>query len=166
VRLRQLLLALFGGGEPERNALRALFHRPEDHRPHELRREPDEQDEHDHLHDERERDVHCLLLACAAREPWGLQPAGSMPAGTKGFAKVKNSAKPMPMNATASTSAATMNMRPSSSGASSGWRATPSRKRPPRMPKPMAVPRPPMPNTMPTASAVMAWICATFSIQP
>src|ERR1700756_5792783 len=38
-------------------------------------------------------------------------------------------------------------------------------KRPPRMPKPMAVPSAPMPKMMPTASTVMAWMCATFSIQ-
>src|SRR5215469_6515182 len=38
-------------------------------------------------------------------------------------------------------------------------------KRPPRMPNPMAVPSAPMPKMMPTASTVMAWMCATFSIQ-
>jgi hypothetical protein len=29
----------------------------------------------------------------------------------------------------------------------------------------MAVPSAPMPKMMPTASTVMAWMCATFSIQ-
>src|SRR5262245_17139570 len=80
-----------------------------------------------------------------------------------GFANVKNSAKPIPIMATASTSAATMNIFVCSIGVSSGWRAAPSRKRPPRIPKPMAVPRAPRPKMMPTASTVMLWMCAMFS---
>src|SRR5580698_1376739 len=71
----------------------------------------------------------------------------------------------MPMKATASSSAATMNILASSAGASSGWRAMPSRKRPPRMPKPMAVPSAPRPKMMPTASTVIPSMCAMFSIQ-
>jgi hypothetical protein len=61
--------------------------------------------------------------------------------------------------------AATMNILASNAGASSGWRAMPSRKRPPRMPKPIAVPNAPEPKMMPHASTVMAWMCAMFSIQ-
>src|SRR5215831_21179008 len=82
-----------------------------------------------------------------------------------GLANVKNSAKPMPIIATASRRPATRNICTRSTGSSSGWRAEPSMKRPPRMPKPMAVPRAPMPKMMPTASTVMAWMCAMLSIQ-
>src|SRR4029077_21188051 len=84
---------------------------------------------------------------------------------TNGFANVKKSAKPMPIIATASKRPATRNICTRSTGSSSGWRAEPSMKRPPRMPKPMAVPSAPMPKMMPTASTVMAWMCAMFSIQ-
>jgi hypothetical protein len=69
---------------------------------------------------------------------------------------MKKSANPMPIIETASSRPATMNILTRSAGASSGWRAMPSRKRPPRMPKPMAVPRAPMPKMSPTAIAVMA----------
>ena len=58
VGLHQVLLALLGGGESRCDLARALFHRPQNHRPHELHREPDEGDEHEHLHDQREIDVH------------------------------------------------------------------------------------------------------------
>src|SRR6266853_6310211 len=71
----------------------------------------------------------------------------------------------MPIIATASSRPATRNICTRSTGNSSGCRAEPSMKRPPRMPKPMAVPSAPMPKMMPTASTVMAWICAMFSIQ-
>src|SRR5579864_3854535 len=71
----------------------------------------------------------------------------------------------MPIIATASSRPATRNICTRSTGSSSGCRAEPSMKRPPRMPKPIAVPSAPMPKMMPTASTVMAWICATFSIQ-
>src|SRR5439155_870100 len=84
---------------------------------------------------------------------------------TNGFANVKNSAKPMPIIATASSRTATRNICIRSVGSSSGWRAEPSMKRPPRMPKPMAVPSAPMPKMIPTASTVMARMCASFSIQ-
>src|ERR1700681_3195470 len=47
VRLRQILLALFGSGESGCNLACALVHRPQYHRPHEFHREPDEDDEHD-----------------------------------------------------------------------------------------------------------------------
>src|SRR5438105_14964483 len=71
----------------------------------------------------------------------------------------------MPIIATASSRPAPRNLGTRSTGNSSGWRAEPSMKRPPRMPKPMAVPRAPMPKMMPTASTVMASMCAMFSMQ-
>src|SRR5690349_6890389 len=152
-RLRELRLALLGRSEPERDLLAALFHRVGDQRPHEFHREPDQHDEHDHLHEARQIEVHGRLLpGCGWRL---LQPAPET-AVTNGFANVKNSAKPIPIIATASTSAATMNIFVCSIGVSSGWRAAPSRKRPPKMPKPMAVPRAPRPKMIPTARTVMA----------
>src|SRR6185295_3080115 len=132
----------------------------------------DQHDEDDHLDEEREIDIHGRLLhstrvcttgplRCALRTD--LQPPET--AVTNGFANVKNRAKPMPIMATASTSAATMNIFVCSIGVSSGWRAAPSRKRPPRMPKPMAVPSAPRPKIMPTARTVMPWMAAMFSIE-
>src|SRR5579864_76829 len=70
----------------------------------------------------------------------------------------------MPIIATASSRPATRNICTRSTGSSSGCRAEPSMKRPPRMPKPIAVPAAPSPKMMPTASTVMAWMCA-ISIQ-
>src|SRR5438132_1089475 len=162
--LRELLLALLRGGEPLRDLARALLHHAENERPHERHREPDEHDEHEHLHDEREIDVHGPI-SCLDLSNTRTRQCAACSALTKGFANVKNSAKPIPIIATASSRPATRNICMRSVGSSSGWRAEPSMKRPPRMPKPMAVPSAPMPKMIPTASTVMARMCASFSIQ-
>ena len=62
-----------------------------------------------------------------------------------GFAKSRNRAIPTPIIVTASSRPATMNILTCSVGIISGWRAAPSKKRPPRIPKPIAVPRAPAP---------------------
>jgi hypothetical protein len=72
-----------------------------------------------------------------------------------GLAKAKNSAMPTPIIATASSSATTMNIFVCSIGASSGWRAAPSRKRPPSRPMPMPTPSAPRPMRIATAIAVI-----------
>ncbi len=67
LRFAQVTLALFGGGKSGCDFARALIHRTEDHRPDELHREPDEDDEYEHLHDQREIDVHnCLPTSAIA----------------------------------------------------------------------------------------------------
>src|ERR1700730_8084366 len=160
----ELLLALLGGRESLRDLARALLHRVQDVRPDVLHRAEDQQGEHEHLHDQREIDVHGPFSP-PLEPPAGARQCAARSASTKGFANVKNSAKPMPIIATASSRPATRNICMRSTGSSSGWRAEPSMKRPPRMPKPMAVPRAPMPKMMPTASTVMASMCAMFSMQ-
>src|ERR1700744_6492823 len=156
----QVLFALLSGGKSCCDLASPLLHRVDDLGPHEFHRDHDERDEHDHLHEQREIDVHVRFLAgLVADRVQCVKPA------VNGFANVKNSAKPMPIMATASTSAATMNIFTCTIGVSSGWRAAPSRKRPPKRPNPMAVPAAPKPKMMPTASTVMAWTCAMFSIQ-
>src|SRR6266404_4539779 len=151
-------------GEPLLDLARALLHGVQDVRPDEPHRAEDQQGEHEHLHDEREIDVHGPNSCPEPSAHWNGQCAACS-ALTNGFANVKNSAKPMPIIATASRRPATRNICTRSTGNSSGCRAEPSMKRPPRMPKPMAVPSAPMPKMMPTASTVMAWMCAMFSIQ-
>src|SRR6267154_2292308 len=151
-------------GEPLRDLARALLHGVQDVRPDEPHRAVDQQGEHEHLHDEREIDVHGPNSCPEPSAQWNGQCAACS-ALTNGFANVKNSAKPMPIIATASSRPATRNICTRSTGNSSGCRAEPSMKRPPRMPKPMAVPSAPMPKMMPTASTVMACMCAMFSIQ-
>src|SRR5437016_7690699 len=163
-RLGELLLALLRGREPLRDLARALLHGVQDVRPDEPHRAEDQQGEHEHLHDEREIDVHGPNSCPEPSAQWNGQCAACS-ALTNGFANVKNSAKPMPIIATASRRPATRNICTRSTGNSSGWRAEPSMKCPPRMPKPMAVPRAPMPKMMPTASTVMASMCAMFSMQ-
>ena len=79
-------------------------------------------------------------------------PACSCP--MNGLAKAKKSAMPTPIIATASSSATTMNIFVCSIGASSGWRAAPSRKRPPSRPMPMPTPSAPRPMRIATAIAV------------
>src|SRR5215469_6476739 len=64
-RLRQLALAFLGGREPLRDLALAFIHRLEDWRPDPLHRDEDERGEHDHLHDEREIDVHGAYLPSA-----------------------------------------------------------------------------------------------------
>src|SRR5215510_13142536 len=71
-----------------------------------------------------------------------------------GFANVKKSAMPTPIIATASSSATTMNIFTCSIGTISGWRAAPSRKRPPSRPMPTPTPRAPKPIRIATARAV------------
>src|SRR3981081_1477031 len=110
------------------------------------------------------RSLFTVPLPCP-EPPARARQCAARSASTKGFANVKNSAKPRPIIATASSKPATRNICMRTTGRSSGWRAEPSMKRPPRMPKPMAVPRAPMPKMMPTASTVMASMCAMFSIQ-
>src|SRR5262245_11416039 len=73
---------------------------------------------------------------------------------TKGLAKARKSATPTPIIATASSSATTMNIWVRSIGASSGWRAAPSRKRPPSRPIPIPTPSAPRPMRIATAIAV------------
>src|SRR5271163_153811 len=58
----QIFFALAGSGKPRGYLARALVHRAQNHRPHDLHREHDEGDEHEHLHDQREIDVHSRLL--------------------------------------------------------------------------------------------------------
>ena len=59
-----------------------------------------------------------------------------------------------PIIGTASSRPATMNILVCSIGVSSGWRAEPSRNLPPRMAKPIAVPRAPRPIIRPAAMTV------------
>src|SRR5690606_13538650 len=72
-----------------------------------------------------------------------------------GFANANSSATPTPIIATASSSATTRNICVRSIGASSGWRAAPSRNRPPRRPMPSATPIAPKPIMIATAIAVI-----------
>src|SRR6516164_8596536 len=65
-RLGQLLLAFLGGRQPLRDLALALIHRTENRRPDPLHRDEDERGEHEHLHDEREIDVHGAYLPWAA----------------------------------------------------------------------------------------------------
>src|ERR1700727_1645564 len=58
----QVFLALLSGGKSCCDLARTLIHRPQDHRPYEFHREPDEDDEDEHLHDQREIDIHYRLL--------------------------------------------------------------------------------------------------------
>src|SRR6266853_6284190 len=57
-RLAELLLALFGRRESLRDLALAFLHDAENARPDPLHRAEDQQSEHEHLHDEREIDVH------------------------------------------------------------------------------------------------------------
>src|SRR6202521_5831340 len=57
-RLGELLLALFGGRKSLCDLARALLHRVQDVRPDVPHRAEDQHSEHEHLHDEREIDVH------------------------------------------------------------------------------------------------------------
>src|ERR1700689_1226450 len=166
-RLDQFLLALLRGRESLRDLARALVHRGEERWPDPLHHAQHQRGEHDHLHDEREIDVHRSIscLEPSAQQDCQWAACNVCSALTNGFANVKNSAKPMPIIAPASSSPATRTICTRRVGNSSGCRAEPSMKRPPRMPKPMAVPSAPMPKMMPTARTVMASMCAMPSIQ-
>src|SRR4051812_32644588 len=69
----------------------------------------------------------------------------------KGLANRRYNAMPTPIMVTASSRPATINIFTCSVGIISGWRAEPSRKRPPRIPKPIAVPSAPAPIRIATA---------------
>src|SRR6516164_5902796 len=69
-RLGELLLAFLGGRQALCDLALALIHRIENGRPDPLHRDQYERGEHDHLHDEREVDVHGASLPWAeARWP-------------------------------------------------------------------------------------------------
>src|SRR4030067_597902 len=134
------LLALLAGGQAVGDGLLALFQRLHDRRPHELHAEPHEQYEGDGLPDQGCVDIH-------SRTPELKLWNGSnyLPPTTANRMYMEI---PTAIIGTASTRPMTMKNWVRRVGISSGWRATPSRKRPPRMPMPMAAPSAPRPIMM------------------
>jgi len=106
-------------------------------------RAEDQQGEHEHLHDEREIDVHGPNSCPKPSAQWNGQCAACS-ALTKRIANVKNSAKPMPIIATASSRPATRNICTPQHRQQLRLPRRALEKRPPRMPKPMAVPSAPI----------------------
>src|SRR5262245_63850119 len=85
---------------------------------------------------------------------------------TSGFAYSSSTAIAVAIAVNASSRPATMNIFTCSVGIISGWGAEPSRKRPPRMPKPMAVPSAPMPMSSAAAICVLPKKIASSIFSP
>src|SRR5690606_2951766 len=127
-----------------------------DVRPAVLHHHPRHREEREALDDEGQVDIHDVLRAPALVAQALANAESDQPAivDRNGLAKISSSAMATPMIGTASSRPATMNILVCSIGVSSGWRAEPSMNLPPRMAKPMAVPRAPRPISRPAAITV------------
>ena len=153
VRVGEILAGLFGRGKTFGDAVRAIVHRLRQRRPDEFHREPDQDQEDDHLGDECCVDGH----GSNPRQRFRSTQCAATPAAIfaeNGSTNVRYIAMPTPMIGIASIRPTSRNILPCSIGTSSGWREAPSRNLPPIRPMPMAAPMPPRPSIRPAARAV------------
>src|SRR5690606_23602571 len=90
LRVGELLLAALGGREPVGDARLALLDGPDDERPDEAHREPDEHDHRDRLAEQGEVDVHTVPSPVGSGPGPGRQPPSAFWSWPmNGFAKAK-----------------------------------------------------------------------------